>query len=235
MKRSYKRAAPPSFERWKRTQEEGTGLRPTFRDLQQPERNDVRDALLKEQNFLCAYCGRRLNPDHSDSHIDHFWPQRHFSGTPDPEGVTREDRRLNHDNFFLSCGPPSLPSKPSLPCTCGDAKGDWFDECYHVMPSDPDCESKFVYGNAGGIEPKNRDDVAAHNMIDNLNLRNEVLALERKKVIQEIEREILQSDAQPGDKADQINSWCSPDRTGMMTGFAQVVRRYFEEESEPAD
>ncbi len=72
-------------------------------------------------------------------------------------------------------------------------------------------------------------------MIDNLNLRDEVLALDRKKVIQEIEQEILQSDAQPHDKADQINRWCNPDRTGKMTNFAQVVRRYFEEESELAD
>ena len=228
MKFSEKLDPPPSFDDWKRGQIHA-GIPLSFIDLQQPQKGDVRNSLMGEQNFLCAYCGRRLNRNFSNSHIDHFWPQSHFHGSRGDDGVCRPDRRLDYSNFFLSCGPASLLGAESLPRTCGDAKGNWFDEGHHIMPSDETCEARFKFSDSGNILPNDTGDVSARNMIEKLNLNDEGLASDRRKLIQEIEEILVSQD--PDEKLEQMRSWCEPDDAGAMAGFAQVARRYFEEES----
>ena len=98
------------------------------------------------------------------------------------------------------------------------------------MPSDPECESKFKYTDAGNILPKNGGDMVARNMIEHLNLDDDGLASDRKKVIREIEV-ILDSDFSEPEKLVHARSWYEPDGDNRMSGFAQVARRYFEEES----
>ncbi|MDE0114342.1 MAG: hypothetical protein OXN84_18900 [Albidovulum sp.] len=117
-----------------------------------------------------------------------------------------------------------------MPLTCGEAKGVWFDERRHVMPSDSECESKFKFTDAGNILPKDGGDMAARHMIEHLNLDDDELASDRKKVKREIEV-ILDSDFSEPEKLVQARSWCEPDDRIRMSGFAQVARRYFEEES----
>ena len=225
MKYSNKGAAPQSFVVWEDSQI-NAGVQPTYADLQSPEKDDVRRTLLQEQDFLCAYCGRGLSVDFSNCHIDHFWPQNYFNG------VSGEDRRLDHSNFFLSCRPSSLPGKAasSLPRTCGDAKGHWFDLQYYIMPSDQDCEARFRYDGAGGIHPTEHEDRAAQNMIENLNLGDVSLVSDRKKLIEEVETSILQSNIPFPEKERLIELWCTPDEAGRLMNFAHVVDRYFEEE-----
>ena len=226
MKYSNKGSAPQSFVDWQHGKITRAGVQPTFDDLQSPEKDDVRETLLQEQDFLCAYCGRRLSADFSNCHIDHFWPQSHFNGVCD------EDRRLDHSNFFLSCGPSSLPGQAAslLPHTCGEAKGRWFDQRYHIMPSEPDCEARFRYDGFGGIHPTDHGDQAAQNMIKKLNLGDVSLVSDRKRLIEEVEKTILQSDTPFSEKERLIELWCTPDGAGRLPSFAQVVERYFEEE-----
>ena len=227
MKRSNKGAPPQSFLDW--IAEEGGiyGDRPEFGLLRSPEKDDVRRTLLHEQGFLCAYCGRSLASDFSDGHVDHFWPQTAFNGRVHPD-----ERRLDHDNFFQSCGPGSLPGmREKFPhATCGDAKGDWYDEQDFVMPSDPDCEDRFSYDAAGRIGAKNPADRAARNMIEALRLGSPSLDNERKKVIQNVEWELLSDDPNWNEVEREISSLDTPDESGKMVGFAQVARRYLEEE-----
>ena len=106
MKQSYKGRAPQSVLNWIEMEEGRLGEKPQFATLQRPEKDDLRLTLLKEQGFLCAYCGRALSSDFSNSHIDHFWPQTAFDGSGG-----RDDLRLDHKNLFQSCGPSSLPNK----------------------------------------------------------------------------------------------------------------------------
>lgn len=230
MKRSIKGDAPESFLQWKQ-EERDAGIEPAYASLQNPQKRDVVSALLSEQCHLCAYCGRRLETDPGNCHIDHFWPQAYF------DGRANQDRRLDYDNFFMSCGPQSLPGAhaKSLPDTCGNAKNDWFDVQFHVIPSDPDCEFRFVYSGAGKISPKDGNDRAAWNMIENLQLNDPSLVNERKKLILIVERDIVRS-ADLGDALDQLyESWRMPDTRGRLQGFAQVAYRYIEEEQDPAD
>ena len=225
MKRSNKGRPPESFLHWKRREREA-GIEPNYASLQNPQKRDVVRALLSEQCHLCAYCGRRLEIEPSNCHIDHFWPQAHF------DGRTRPDRRLDHANFFMSCGPRSLPGEraKSLPDTCGTAKKNWFDEQFYVIPSDPNCESRFVYTAAGQIIPKEEDDQGADNMIDRLCLKDAALVNERKKLLHHVERTIVLIEDSNELLRRYCDSWCVPDTDGRLQGFAQVAYRYVKEE-----
>ena len=227
MKRSYKGAPPRSFLDWIAREEGIYGDRPGFESLRSPEKDDVRRALLREQGFLCAYCGRSLASDFSDSHVDHFWPQAVFNGSNHPD-----DRRLDYDNLFQSCGPGSLPGMADrFPhATCGDAKGDWYDERDFVIPSDSGCEDRFVYDGSGRIDTKDPCDLAARNMIEALKLGHPSLDSERKKVVQGIERDLLSGGPDWSEVEREMVSLNTADEEGRMTGFAQVARRYLEEE-----
>lgn len=203
--------------------------KPEFGDFKTPEKDDVRRTLLPEQGFLCAYCGRSLASNFSDSHIEHFWPQAVFNGSDHPD-----ERRLEHDNFFQSCGPASLSgmAEKFLHRTCGDAKGDWCDVHHFVISSDPGCEDRCSYDASGGIEANSACDRAARNMIEKLKLDHPSLANERKKVIHDIERDVLSNGPDWHEVQLEIGSLNTVDDEGRMTGFAQVARRYLEEERE---
>lgn len=226
MKFADKGEPPASFVTWKRQELENTGRQPDFDSLQNPEKSDVVQTLLREQMHLCVYCGRRLQTDPSTCHIDHFWPQSYFNGESGP------DCRLDHDNFFLSCGPASLPGRAarSFPRTCGDAKAEWFDQLSHVIPSDARCEARFTYTAAGEILCKDDHDDGANNMIERLNLNDPVLVYERKKLIAEIENELRRSNDAFHYAMATIATWRTPNREGRLVGFAQVVYRYLEDE-----
>ena len=219
MKHSSKGDPPESFEQWKQGLH-AAGVEPDYSSLQNPEKEDVICTLLSEQCHLCAYCGRRLWIQPRNCHIDHFWPQAHF------DGGTRPDRRLDHDNYFMSCGPRSLPGEGprSLPHTCGAAKDNWFDEQFHVIPSDPHCESRFLYSAAGEILPKEEDDQGAANMIEKLRLNDAKLVIERKKMLIDVEQGIGQSDESSDALSRYCDAWRLPD---SQTGIADW--RYGEE------
>lgn len=72
MKYVGKGQAPPAFELWKVQGDEGWA--PAYGDLQQPEKGELHAALLKEQGWVCCYCGRRVHK--VDSHIEHYRPQK---------------------------------------------------------------------------------------------------------------------------------------------------------------
>lgn len=227
MKRSLKGAPPKSYMEWMEEHERVYGSSPLFDDLKRPEKDDLRWTLLVEQGFLCAYCGRGLSSDFSDSHVDHFWPQAHFNGRDGREG-----RRLDHENLFQSCGPGSLPGMKEkfMAATCGDAKGNWYHERDYVIPSDPGCEDRFSYDGSGAIAPKNPADRGARSMIEKLNLEDAGLSNERKKVIQSIERDVLFKGPDWNEVEKELDRLRSTDEDGRMTGFAQVARRYLEDE-----
>ena len=227
MKRSKKADAPQSVLDWIRIEEERTGEKPPFDMLQRPEKDELRRTLLEEQGFLCAYCGRPLSSDFSDSHVDHFWPQAVFNGLS-----AREDRRLDHANLFQSCGPSSLPGNAAsgLPYTCGNAKGDWYDERYSIMPSEQGCEERFMYDGAGQIKPSDSRDQGASNMIVKLRLYDPSLNNERKKIIHELEVSVLRYSPTLGGVQEEIDRWLETDGTGRASGFSQVAKRYLETE-----
>jgi uncharacterized protein (TIGR02646 family) len=224
LKYSAKQAPPACLIDWLALANED--WQPSFGALRNPEKPEVHSALLREQGYVCAYCGRAVKADRSDSHIDHFWPQAHFDGSTPP------DRTLDYDNFFISCGPTRNPgAHKTLPQTCGDAKGDWFDPVSHIIPSDPNCERCFAYGATGEISPSEQGDQAALNMIKHLCLGDTGLTDERRQIITAIEAAILDGTLPETALAAELRFWRTPQGSlGQLPNFGHVAARYLETE-----
>jgi len=192
---------------------------PSYGTFSGTPRIETWNYLLAEQDYLCAYCGRELNAGRTDSHIDHFWPQAHF-----------KNMDLEYSNFFASCGPPGLPrAQRVMPRTRGDTKGNWFDEEHHLLPSDPQCEAHFQYGQTGEIRAFDEEDVAAVNMIRVLNLNERSLTLERRAIIKALEEAIAQNELAIADVEAEIERFRTPE-DGRRRNFSQVAVRYLEVE-----
>ncbi len=170
MKYIQKGAEPSSFTNWKNKVPKGHKL--TFDDLQNPEKSDVREALIQEQGSICCYCGSRIK-DENDSHIEHLKPRATFPG-----------HQLEFTNLLTSCeGQAREPSPREL--HCGHRKGEWYDGKLLVSPVDSSCESHFIFTSAGEILPstEKKKIKAAKETISHLGLSLSKLDNERKAAI----------------------------------------------------
>ena len=225
MKYCDKGEPPESFVLWLCREREHAGIEPSFDSLQNPEKREIIGKMFREQGFLCAYCGRSLEDVPRNFHIDHFWPQAHFDGVHGP------DRRLDYQNFFLSCGASfSSLKKDVLPRTCGEAKDNWYDEEFSIIPSEFGCESRFCYTGEGEVIRKRETDIAAENMIEILLLNDPGLAYDRKRIILEIELDMRVADAAGQSFGAILARWQARDADGRLSSFTQVACRYIEEE-----
>lgn len=76
MKYIKKDREPEAFRTWKALSNED--WQPSWENFQKPERVTVHEALLKEQGYICCYCGRRID-DRKNSHIEHLKPRTLYS------------------------------------------------------------------------------------------------------------------------------------------------------------
>jgi len=189
---------------------------PTYGNLRGNPMIAVRNALLRESNFLCAYCGRTVLADGSDSHIEHFYPQSKF-----------EDWSVEWWNLFISCG---RATSEVTPATCGTLKSDWVPSPDFIIPSSKGCEGRFRYDGLGEIAPRTAVDVAASTMIKKLGLNDGALSLERQQIIAALEYDVDAGELTPAMIPEEIERWRSADSGGRLKAFSQVAARYLEEE-----
>ena len=146
MKHIEKGAEPESFAGWKRqSNQEWT---PSWAKFQNPEKREVKDALLREQGGLCAYCCQRVRRD--TSHVEHVAPRN-----------ARPDLALDYANFVASC--PGEPEdeddggvdegRPPNQIHCGHAKRAWHKPDRFIDPRDPDSELAFTFTAQGEVRP----------------------------------------------------------------------------------
>ena len=172
MRGSHDKRTPPELVGWLAL--ESPEWQPSY-----PFPNDIRqsvvDALREAQRGLCVYCGRRLHPGRPGrSHIEHFRPQSRYP-----------DLSVDLANLFLSCGPEAQAGKPSE--TCGNAKGDRFDETGCIEPQYPACTHRFRFLLTGEVAPRTGDDAAAGTMIELLNLNHRELTKDREDILDRID------------------------------------------------
>ena len=166
MKHIVKDQDTPLFEKWMALANED--WKPTYKDLRDPEKKEVKKSLMKEQGHICCYCERRLTDE--DSHIEHFNPQSNDV-----------DATLDYINMLCSC---QDKLKKGEPRHCGILKGNWFDKDLLISPLDSNCEGRFAYTADGKIQPANKSDNAAIMTIEKLKLNIEILNDLRKKAIE---------------------------------------------------
>lgn len=171
-----KQKTPQEFLDWKAQANED--WQPSWDDLQNPEKNIVRQSLLKEQGYICCYCQRRI--DLNNSHIEHFKPK---------DKNCYPELSLEYNNLLASCQKERInilvdqeeQSYPEDPVHCGHLKKNWYDEKLTVSPLEPDCANYFHYTEEGQIKGKNE---AANITIKKLGLDNSKLTRARRKIIQ---------------------------------------------------
>ena len=210
MKHVSKGEPPASFEEWKAKANED--WQPAYGNLQNPQKSELHDALLREQGWVCCYCGCGISK--ADSHIEHFRPQ---SGYP--------DQALSFDNLFASC---LRDIDPGSPLHCGHAKANGFDEKHCVSPLEDGCEQRFTYKWDGRMEPE-PGDVSAEYMRGLLKLDIAFLCDERANVLQNVFDPVIVETVTDSELVRLRDAFRMRDQTGHALSFGHVVARYAEQ------
>lgn len=161
MKRIRKTHPPKEFLEWLQDNE---GLDCSYDALQGKEAHTVlKDHLLREQGYLCAYTGVRISGE--ESHIEHIKPQSICRTVSNPEKSYLEDVEYRN---MVACFPRDggdISHGYGAPM-----KGGWWNETQFVSPCQEDCERRFVYKWKGKVSPTQENDTAAETTIEVLRL-----------------------------------------------------------------
>jgi len=178
MKRIIKGDEPVSFIKTK-LENQKAGLKMRYdTHLGTAERKPIKEALLKEQGFICAYTLKRIGL--GTSHIEHLKPEE-LCRKQMEEGIeTVSD--LDYSNMvacFPKDGPKGIPKHKYF----GAIKKDdnWINNGKdYILPLQVNCEDHFKYTKSGeitGVTPN------GNFTIELLGLRHPILVEERKNAI----------------------------------------------------
>lgn len=205
MKYIVKRPEPASFAAWKVAKRHQPDL--NYNHLVGALKQDVKEALMDEQGYICCYCERRIQ--NNNAHIEHFRPQS------DPETDS-----LDYSNMLCSC---QRTLKKGAPRHCGNLKSYWYDEELLVSPLDPDCEERFLYHADGRIKAADRHDASAWETIEHLGLGISKLNDLRAKAIEPF----LDEDLSPEELDTFVTAYLKPNRAGKYGEFWTTIRYLF--------
>lgn len=216
MRYIHKGEEPESFKAWKALAKTTPNWGYSY--LQNPEKRELHEALLREQGHICCYCGMRITL--TSSHIEHLKPQ----STPDP------DLSVEYTNLLASCQREREPRKP---IHCGVAKDNWYDEDLMVSPVKPNCTDFFIYTDDGQILETNTPEkkAAAITTIDKLRLNIPKLIAMRKEVIKNLLADI--DELTDEERLKLVQGFEEPDANGQYEEFcaaiAYILTQYFTE------
>lgn len=214
MRYIHKGEEPESFKAWKALAKTTPNWGYSY--LQNPEKRELHEALLREQGHICCYCGMRITL--SSSHIEHLKPQ----STPDP------DLSVEYTNLLASCQREREPRKP---IHCGVAKDNWYEEDLMVSPLKPNCTDFFIYTDDGQILETNTPEkkAAATTTIDKLRLNIPKLIAMRKEVIKNLLADI--DELTDEERLKLAQGFEQPDANGryeeFCTAIAYILTQYF--------
>jgi len=163
-------------------------------EFQNPDKALLHDVLLKEQGYICCYCGRRISKD--NSLIEHLKPKSKSSN------ISYADLILTYHNLLASCKGYSeeqeseykeklkqdRDTSPLSEEHCGPKKGDWYHDDKMVSPLMQNCTEYFRYTGVGEIRATTDELMqnTAQETITRLGLNNPNLEKSRKNTIQRI-------------------------------------------------
>lgn len=206
MRGSAKGREPEELRAWKELQREA-GVELEYDALPGPERDAMRRSLYAEQTGQCVYCGRRIWLDQREPfHVEHFRPQSKYDAL-----------QLDYHNLFLSCGPEGDHGPRG---TCGDHKGDWFEENCHIAPAPDSCAERFRFRSSGQIAGDGTAE--AEKMIEVLNLEHRGLRAARRDLIENLDRQLNEGER----GQDLLQDYLDTDHRGARPGFANVAIGY---------
>lgn len=123
----------------------------------------LRQKMLKEQGYLCAYTMAGIaRDDDNDCHIERIRPQSE-----------NEANELDYSNLLMCAG--SGQDREDSEWGAGSKRNASVHESNFVSPLNPDCEHRLRYGTSGRVAPVSEADKAARRTIDLLALNHRFL------------------------------------------------------------
>lgn len=211
MKHVMKGASAPEFEAWKALA--NPDWTPTYANLQNPQKRALHVSLLKEQGWVCCYCGRSIAQQ--DSHIEHFRPQERYA-----------DSALSYENLHASC---IRETEPGTPLHCGHAKGAGFDEVLQISPLDPQCEERFLYTLDGSILARDAADAQADYMVELLQLDISFLRNRREEEVNRVFDPAFLATVTADELRLLRDAFRRRDEAGRAQSFGHVLARFSEQ------
>jgi uncharacterized protein (TIGR02646 family) len=160
MKRIRKTHPPKEFLEWIQKRR-AADQRCNYKSLSGSPHIKLKEHLLKEQGYICAYTGIRIKKE--SSHIEHLKPQTQCT----------DDETIDYYNvvacFPMDGGDTSYGFGAPL------NKGDSWKEGEMVSPCDAICETKFSFSWKGKVFPADKDDEVAIKTISRLGLDSQGL------------------------------------------------------------
>ncbi len=199
----------------------------TYEDNRLPKK-ELKESLLKEQGYLCAYCMSRITVD--TMKVEHWSPQHSGTGQEKTSLEAKEKERnlsIDYKNMLAVCR--GNEGSPKTEQHCDTQKGN-----AHLLynPSDPKDHDRLriFYLRSGQIKSKDAVFCAqlggiGQNEKGVLNLNCQKLLINRLDVIRNIEKALqkLPQQASKGRILAILKNWKELDSSGMLKEYAGVA------------
>ncbi|HAY3544429.1 TPA: hypothetical protein JRX92_002814 [Elizabethkingia anophelis] len=199
-------------------EETGKPMPTVYNDLTNPDKNEYKKDLLKEQYYLCAYCNKLLDDDEESLHklkIEHWYPQTLCKAEPNYNTVDGLD--LAHQNLLIVCN--------------GE----------NVNPNYNHCDSSRTPGKVLTIKPHSQEYETFNNIIyegskidcinadikddieKELNLNHDDLIQKRRIVLDQFRKQIMNLGKQTINKQSLITKYSTPNREGKKRQYCTII------------
>ena len=176
--------------------------------------SDLRDSLLADQGYICAYCMRRIpvqdRGTSESTRIEHIKPQSSLS----------REAALDYRNMVICC-PGAMASTSEKECHCDRHKGE---KAISFSPLDQNFINSLSYRTDGSIVSSNI--VYDREINDVLNLNVGILKANRRAVREALIKSLEKTGWKKGNIERILRSFMQKDKNGMKKEYCGVVISY---------
>ena len=184
---------------------------PTYDNFR--DKDVLREALLKEQGFICGYCMRKIENDSQAMSIEHYREQCNFP-----------KKDLDFDNMLAVCS--GYWNNDTKNTTCDTKRGsfDKSQQSLTINPFDKNQMAKIQFSTTGKISID--DPIMQEDLDEKLNLNHDILVKNRKKAIalimQIVEQKFRTKTLTKVFIQQQIDYYNTPNGEGQLQTFCQI-------------
>ena len=167
---------------------------------------ELKDSLLKEQGYLCAYCMARIDEGHM--RVEHFKPRSHYP-----------DDTFTYGNLLACC-----QGKTQGESHCDTSKGD--DEI-KLSPLEPSCVNTLSYESGTG-KIKSSDPDYDRELDCPLHLNTPIIRQNRREELQGVIKALQSEGFNSGAIHRLLKRWDSVDEEGKRKPYCGIVIYFLE-------
>lgn len=146
---------------------------PTYETVPTNIKNDIKQQLIEEQGYICAYCMKRIKKDDTST-IEHYIPRNGKNGNP--------DKQLDYNNLLAVCD----GNRGSKNLTCDASKGS---DLITVNPLSETSVQQIKYKSDGTIYSNNQ--AINHDLDITLNLNYITIKSNRKSALDILKKKLI--------------------------------------------